>query len=441
MRKLFALGIVGTALAVQGQQDGMPPAQTAEREVVGMNLFFGLKTENPGRVFISPSAGEGASAAENLALIDRIRAIAGDTAEAAGNAARVNSVRQTLGYAPLDFKAGAETEAAKVLGLIRWEIANFTRATNQIDRLGEVNRQIQERGEAPVDLAVEIPRSAVAHIRAITVDFAETGPMERLRKLMTSPYRSDALEIVADAKARQDGMRVTRDMAAAKAMRILGYAKENNIPPETVLEEAKAVARSSREAVEAGASPRPHEELRNCECMLHLLDEAGDLPSLPFIEEMSGMDDEGIRLCAVMAHMRLAGIGSLGFIRRAAADERYAKMNWHAVYSNFFRLIRQKGQDNPRGVEWDSLCAFLLERVLEERRGDIAESLDRFLCTGLPDYSGSTQRLAVTRRFAERDNSAYFRKAKEEAEKIPADKRTDLSGRFKLPPVQQGNGG
>ena len=437
MRQALELVVLSVAVATavaQGQQEnGMPPEQA--NELIAVNFFFGLKTENPGRISISPSVGEGASAMANLGLIDQIRAIIGDGTEAGAmdKLERINSVRQTLDYAPLGFKAAMETEASNVLNLIRWEIANFTRATNQIDRLEQVNQQRQEKGEPPLDFAIEIPRSVVACIRGIVVDFSETEPAERLRKLMTSPYRSSSSEIVADAKIRQDGIRVNRDTTKAKVGQILNYAKENNIPLETVLEEAKTIARLSRNATETGTSLNPHMGQRICESMLHLLAEVGDLSSLPFIEEMSESDDESIRFYAVMMHIRLAGIDSLDLIRRTNAD-RLSKMNWHTVYSSFFRTIRQQKPDEPKSDKWDDLCVFLLERIQDEKNEYLVESLDRFLLTGHPDYSNSVQRLAVAMRFIENGTQSkeYFSKAKEAIEKTPVNERKDFRAKGEL---------
>ena len=439
--KVITLGVAVTTATARGQQENGMPSEQA-RELTEMVFFLDLKTDAPGRIAISPDPKAEPDTVADIGLIDQIRGILDPApkADAVGKFELINRIRQKLDYAPLDFRAMPEADANQVINHIRWELSNFTKATNQIERLEQKNLQLQEKGYPPIDFAVEIPRSIVSGIRNVVADFSETGPVDRLRKLMASPYKPSYLESMADAKARQDGTRVTRDMTTAKTGKILLYAKENNIPLETVVDEAKATARQSRNALEAGGALRPDKEQRVCESMLHLLAEAGGMSSLPFIEEMSGMDNEGVRFSAVMAHMNLAGIDSLRFIRQAAADERYAKMNWHTVYARFFQLIHQKKQDASKDAKWDELCAFLLGRVQDERHSHIAESLDRFLCDGLPDYSNSVQRLSVARRFVESDvpnGKTYFVKANETIDKTPADKRTDLSKRFKLAPAPE----
>ena len=406
------------------------PITFAMAEDFAVVFYLDLGTGAPGRVTIGTTSKEEVNAVVNIGLIDQIRGILDPASRAdnVGNFDLINQIRQKLDYAPLDFKAMPEANTVKVLDQIRWEIANFTKATNQIERLERQNLQLQEKGKQPFDLAVEIPRSIVACIRAVVVDFSETDPIERLRKLMTSPYKHTPEDTIKDGQRLQSGITsVSRDFTRAKAGQVLNYAKESNIPLETVLEEAKATARSARHAIETGTSLRDLEDQNVCMSMLHLLAEAGDLASLPFIEEMSGMNNAGIRGHAVMMHIRLAGIDSLDFIRRTDAD-RLSKMNWHEVYSSFFRTIHQRKQNEPKGDKWDDLCAFLLERIQDEKNDYIAESFDRFLLTGHPDYSNSVQRLAVAIRLSENGTQAkdYFSKAKETIEKNPANERKDF---------------
>lgn len=399
-------------------------------------FYLDLETDAPGRIPLTTTSQADANVVVNIGLIDQIRSIIDPVpqTDTVDNFGRINQIRQTLDYAPLDFKAMPEANAVNVLGQIRWEIANFTKATNQMERLERQNLQLLANGKQPFDLAVEIPRSIVSCIRAIIVDFSETEPVERLRKLMAGPYKHTPADTIKDGQRLQSGITsVSRDVARAKAGQVLNYAKESGIPLETVLAEAKATARSARSTIEKRGSLDSYMELRVCESMLHLLAENGGLSLLPFIEEMSEADDKNVRYFAVMAHINLAGIDSLDLIRQLDVNG-FSGMNRFDIYFRFFQTIRQKKQDEPKGGKWDELCIFLLEKIQDEGSEYIAGLFDRFLLTGLSGYSNSIQRLAVVNRFAESRTPAdeHFGKAKEAIEKNPANQRKDFRAKGEL---------
>ena len=69
-----------------------------------------------------------------------------------------------------------------------------------------------------------------------------------------------------------------------------------------------------------------------------------------------------------------------------------------------------------------------------------ARWFDDFLCETLNDYANSVQRIQAIEKFLDSTQELernHFRNIKAEIDAIPADKRTNLSKRFKLAPPTQ----
>ena len=241
---------------------------------------------------------------------------------------------------------------------------------------------------------------------------------------------------------------------ADRATAALRYAEENGIPLEDVLAVAKAQVKASYAELEVSY---PHPLIRNEQAdrrwtftgegspsavmrfqwMLGLLVAAGDLSSLPLIDEAhSTLNYPWVREASACAYIRLAGADSVPFIRRLMADNRYTGSSFSPVLSLYLKEFRK-----ATGIN-DEPLVFLCELAEKGENITHAAMADEELSKTLPGYSTSVQRLSTARRFAPKDASAgtlpnhdfrkKFHDVKEEIEQIPESERKDFRAKGEL---------
>ena len=123
---------------------------------------------------------------------------------------------------------------------------------------------------------------------------------------------------------------------------------------------------------------------------------------------------------------------SVSFLREATEKKcLYHKYLLRQFLEKIITTLKEKKKDEV--VE--SYHVFLLEWILSEQIASDAEQLDHLLCATLDGYEQSLQHEQMTQKFLDSSNNLIrkrFNEIKTEVEKIPVEKRTDLSKRFNL---------
>jgi len=141
---------------------------------------------------------------------------------------------------------------------------------------------------------------------------------------------------------------------------------------------------------------------------------------------------------AVHSYIAIAGGDSVPFLQEIIA-EKIVSSHWIASHlERVIRDLKKEGKDS----DVEKFHIFLLEQLQAEQDWQSVEQLDAALCATLDDYPQSIQRKQAIQRFANMpEDYTTFRQRHSEiqadVDKTPADKRTDLSKRFKLTPVPQ----
>lgn len=215
----------------------------------------------------------------------------------------------------------------------------------------------------------------------------------------------------------------------SKSEQIISYAKNNDIPVETVIQMAISIADESCTMFEVqGLKKEAGIEAMKCNCMLSFLSSAGDLSVLPFLENKCKSTNDYIRIDASLAYIRLAGTNSAALLRRAAADKRYSERDRYRMYREFGAQIRASKQKNP-DAKLVAAYQCLLDLAEKEELGDAAKMLDQVVCDAIEGYKTSVQREQVARRLSRSGDEYYknhFNKIKNEIEQVPVAKRTNL---------------
>ena len=196
------------------------------------------------------------------------------------------------------------------------------------------------------------------------------------------------------------------------------------------------------------ADERKKSHLRqNIYTMLQQLKDFQSPNTLELLRECIVSKDDGIQCNAVLAYVEITrGEGdAVDFLRKVYTEGRFLDMGRHEIsrflggdkYTDSF-LAELKAKNKNDNVE--KFLALMFEMVQTEQHPGIADQMDGVLCRNLDGYAQSIQRAQIVQKFV---NSTYdwvrnrFGEIKAEIDKIPADQRTDLSQRFKLPPAPQ----
>jgi len=239
------------------------------------------------------------------------------------------------------------------------------------------------------------------------------------------------------------------DEDESTANSILDFAKRNGIPQDTVISITRKWTEEVAEEFERGL-PEERESYRakRYAQLTSIMVVAQDSTQLPFLEKMSRTSsNREVRNISAGSYIWIAGTNALPFIRKTIENNKVDR-------SRIFREFVQKLGSSP-AVDDENL-AFLCEAVEKESDAYTARLIDEGLCKILQGYSDSAQRLAVAERLVrqnEPDKSkvesrmtrderlaeiakgnarTYWKPIKENVEKIPADKRTDLGKWFKF---------
>lgn len=163
--------------------------------------------------------------------------------------------------------------------------------------------------------------------------------------------------------------------------------------------------------------------------------------TLALLRDCALSSNEWVCYGAVEAYIAILGGGgdSASLLREVYATGRVPQD------SSFFMFLQEaigklKGKGSHGDVE--KLHAAMLEIAQVEQEASNAAALDSALCASLEGYAESVQReqaLQRLRQSVDEWNRRIFDERKAEIDKTPAGKRTDLSKRFRLPPMAQKN--
>jgi len=188
-------------------------------------------------------------------------------------------------------------------------------------------------------------------------------------------------------------------------------------------------------------------DLSWCQSALRVLREMGEKQSLRLIEEMSQGKHWFIRIDAISTYVKIAGpVDALPFIDRVdtrGASSLHKRLDQTAAYQALGSLIQEdkippevESFVAPRPplpvlspAEQKKVHLFMLEKTQTNKRENLVEQMDEILSEQLTGYKTSVQRLAVAERFPEGN---YWKAAKEEIEKIPANERKDFRAKSEL---------
>jgi len=189
-------------------------------------------------------------------------------------------------------------------------------------------------------------------------------------------------------------------------------------------------------------------DVEQCRSALWALRKMGDRQSLPLFEEISLAEHWLIRADAISAYIKVAGpVDALPFIDRIekrTASSYNKRFDRTGAYLTLGELTYNEWVSPevapfvsvmPRTLpvlspeDKKKVSSFALEKIQTEKDGRIIEVLDQILCEHLADYKTSVQRLAMAERFPEGN---YWKAAKEEIEKIPANERKDFRAKSEL---------
>ena len=239
---------------------------------------------------------------------------------------------------------------------------------------------------------------------------------------------------------------------------IFRFAQRNGISQDTVVSTARKLAEKEAERIEDKNLPSGsvlHRRNGYAGAVSIIVAAEGN-EHLPFLEGMSrSSSDREIRNSSASAYIGIAGTDALPFVLEAIKDGRVDKPRIIQAFS--LKLSSSKSVDN---ASLDFLC----NTLAKENDADTAQFIDNCLAKVLQGYSNSVQRLTLATQFAKQNEPSenfkknlrmtyeetlaevnkinarkYWTPIKEEISKTPADKRTDLSERFKLAEPKTGD--
>gem|GEM_PF-2549604 len=142
---------------------------------------------------------------------------------------------------------------------------------------------------------------------------------------------------------------------------------------------------------------------------------------------------------AVESYVHILGGGgdSADFLQEVQAKG-YIPTN--RLFYNFLRDTAINLREKKQNDEAEKFYAAMLNMIRREQDAGNADNMDKALCASLDGYAQSVQREQVAQRFVTSLNvwvRNRFEAIKTEIGAVPADKRIDLSKRFKLTPVPE----
>ena len=161
--------------------------------------------------------------------------------------------------------------------------------------------------------------------------------------------------------------------------------------------------------------------------------------TLELLKECMQSKEEKVREQAMITCLRIDVMASIPIIRDAVEKGRLNEDNRLIVSGNLALAFRNKLKVQSHLKE--HFFATLADAMQTEKDFICARWLDGFLCETLNDYVNSIQRMQAAEKFLTSTKELernHFNKIKAEVDAIPADKRTDLSRRFKLTLPPQG---
>jgi len=136
-----------------------------------------------------------------------------------------------------------------------------------------------------------------------------------------------------------------------------------------------------------------------------------------------------IRYCAVDSYIAIARGDSTYFLKEVIAKDPHSSGRVFWLIQLRIPELKKEGRDGDVA----KLLAFLLEQAQTEQDWTAASALDKFLCSAIDGYAQSVQREQAVRRFIDSENESAregFAEIKAAVDAVPADRRTDLGGRF-----------
>ena len=161
-------------------------------------------------------------------------------------------------------------------------------------------------------------------------------------------------------------------------------------------------------------------------CPILVLREFPGPNTLSLIRECAFSSKDGIvRQSSIDTYIAIAGGDAVPFLREAVEKKITDGCDLSQRLSRAIKKAHSKGKTD----DVKTFFAFLMEMAQTEQHALSADMLDKTLCT-LIGYEHSIQRRQNIERFANSEDQysrERFRERKAEMDKLPADKRTDLS--------------
>ena len=222
---------------------------------------------------------------------------------------------------------------------------------------------------------------------------------------------------------------------------------EGGVPPEWVTETLERLVRKNLPVLEQMfieetriLFSRPSSEYKDmCDKVtssILILGKVSGSNTLALLRECVSFKNYMVRDAAVASYIAIEGGDSVPFLQEIIAK----KLDANARLAQRFRRIISDLKKEGRDGDVEKFHVFLLEQLQTEQDWSSVEQLDKALCATLDDYPQSIQRKQAIQRMQVSVgdwNRERYQTLQTDVAKTPADKRTDLSKRFKLAPAPQ----
>lgn len=170
--------------------------------------------------------------------------------------------------------------------------------------------------------------------------------------------------------------------------------------------------------------------------ILVLLGRSSDPNTLAFLREYAKIPERGICRLAVKAYLDIqeGGGDSAEFIREIISKNTDIRSYCYTNLGEAIGTLKEKNRTD----DMEKLYALMLDMAQTEQDSRNARIFDIILCETFDGYAQSVQREQAIQKFLTSTDSwarDHYAKIKAELDKIPAEKRTDLSTRFTLAPL------
>jgi len=242
--------------------------------------------------------------------------------------------------------------------------------------------------------------------------------------------------IIADASSRGRLLEFIKPKDERK--RIL----ESGVPPERVTEMLEDIVRKGKSAMEKFREEKWEAYFRgwlpesyriaeySASYSLILLREFPGPNTLALLRECAPFEDQLISPTAIETYIALAGGDSVPFLRELIEKNQHVIKIITPHLGGVISDLKKKGRND----DVEKFHALMLEQ-LRVQSWTAAERLDAVLCATLDGYIQSVQRVQLAQKHINSENNFAregFAKIKAEVDAVPADKRVDLSKRFKF---------